>query len=328
MRKTLLVLLACALVPGGAYAGDFSSSAIGTTGAQFLTMDVGARGIGLGGAYTAVTNDANSLYWNPAGLAKIPRVSASFMYTRYVEDVTYQSGSYAQRLNDTAVIAAGFRYQDLGSITHTDTSDNDLGKFHPRNYVGELGWGQSVYDLSDSEVDIDVGASVRWIHSDLLEHADGYAGDLGVQSRFYSGRIPFDMAFVAQNMGMGQKFDIKRDTLPFRAKLGGAIHPVRGLMLSLDAVMPIDNTPYGALGGEYSLEVQKNIKMMLRGGFNGMNVNDLGVVSAISFGMGLSVSDITFDYGFSPLGALGNQVHRFSVSFNLPAKVSRRYRER
>lgn len=327
MRKALLVILAAVLVPG-AHGGDFSSSAIGTTGSQFLTMDIGARGIGLAGAYTAVTNDSNSLYWNPAGLAKIPRVSASLMYTRYVEDVTYQSGSYAQRINDSAVVAGGFRYQDLGSIPRTDISDNDLGTFHPRNYVGELGWAQSVYDLSDSEMDIDIGASVRWIHSDLLERANGYAGDLGIQSRFYSGRIPFDMAFVAQNMGIGQKFDLKRDSLPFRAKLGGAIHPVRGLLVSLDAVMPIDNTPYGALGAEYAMEVQKNVKMNLRGGFNGMNINSLEPTSAISFGMGLSVSDITFDYAFSPLGVLGNQVHRFSVSFNLPAKVSRRYRER
>ena len=94
-------------------ANDFAPSAIGTAGSQFLTLDIGARGIAMGGAYTAVTDDAYSLYWNPAGLAKIPRLSVATMYSMYVQDISYQSASYAQRIDDNAVVAAGFRYQDL-----------------------------------------------------------------------------------------------------------------------------------------------------------------------------------------------------------------------
>jgi len=35
----------------------------------------GARGYGLGGAYTAIATDPSAAYWNPAGLAMIPRIS-------------------------------------------------------------------------------------------------------------------------------------------------------------------------------------------------------------------------------------------------------------
>lgn len=330
MRRLLAAaaVLALGACRAAAAASDFSASAAGTTGSEFLTFDVGARGIGMGGAYTAATNDVYSLYWNPAGLAKIPRVSAGMMYTRYVQDISYQSGSYAQRVNDNSVLAGGFRYQDIGDIPRTDISDQDLGTFRPRNYILELGWGQSVYDLSDSEVDIDIGVSGRWLRADLGAKADSYSGDLGLQSRFYGGSTIYDLAFAVQNIGVGAKFDKQRDSLPLKAKFGGALRPTKPLLLSLEAGLPINNAPYGAAGAEYTLEMPPALKTMARVGFNSQTLESLGTASSLSFGFGLSVSDLTFDYAFSPMGILGEQVHRFSITFNLPAKVSRRYRER
>ena len=35
---------------------------------EFLAVGVGARALGMGNAFTAVTNDVTSGYWNPAGL--------------------------------------------------------------------------------------------------------------------------------------------------------------------------------------------------------------------------------------------------------------------
>jgi hypothetical protein len=54
--------LAVAVVPAGAtkYAGEF------------LKIPVGARAIGMGGAFTAVADDATSPFWNPAGMVYLP----------------------------------------------------------------------------------------------------------------------------------------------------------------------------------------------------------------------------------------------------------------
>jgi hypothetical protein len=311
-------------------APDFTTSAIGTAGSEFLLMDIGARGIAMGGAYTAVTDDAYSLYWNPAGLAKIPRLSAATMYSMYIQDISYQSASYAQRINDTTVVAAGLRYQDLGLISRTDVSADSVGSgtFEPRNYVAEVGWGQSVYDLSDSEIDIDMGATGRWIHSEMVEHANGYGGDIGFQAHFYNNYLPYDLAGVVQNVGVGQKFDQTRNTLPTRARFGGAIRPAPGFIVSVEAILPVDDSPAAAAGCEYVWEVDKEVKAMLRGGFNSQNIIDLGVMSGLSLGVGLGIGDFTFDYAFAPMGTLGAATNYFSVSFNLPAKLSHRYRER
>ncbi|RQW03479.1 hypothetical protein EH223_09880, partial [candidate division KSB1 bacterium] len=44
---------------------------VGTTAAGFLNIDVGARAIGMGGAYVAVSDDIMSMYWNVAGISRI-----------------------------------------------------------------------------------------------------------------------------------------------------------------------------------------------------------------------------------------------------------------
>jgi hypothetical protein len=41
----------------------------GTAGANFLEVEVGARPMGMGGAFVAVADDVTALHWNPAGLA-------------------------------------------------------------------------------------------------------------------------------------------------------------------------------------------------------------------------------------------------------------------
>lgn len=326
-RAAALLLLAAAAL--SARASDFGRAAVGTTGSEFLLLDTSARGIAMGGAMTAAANDASSLYWNPAGLSRIPRLSASFMHSRYVADIAYSAGAYAQRINDTSVIGAGMRYLDGGGIDRTDLNGLNIGTFNPRSYVAELGWGQSIYDLSDNEMDMAMGATVKAVRTDLgTGFASSYGGDLGIQTRFYTSAQSYDMGLSVQNLGIGQKFDQVQDSLPTRLRFGGAVQPVKPLALSAEVIAPINGAPHGAAGAEYSTDVDRTIKAAVRAGFNSLTYDSLGVVSCVSFGFGLAVSDLSFDYAFVPMGALGAQTHRVSISFNLPAKVSRRYRER
>ncbi len=67
MKKAVLSLasvLAVALVATSAHATKYAG--------EFLTIPVGPRAIGMGGAFTAVADDATSPYWNPAGMVYLP----------------------------------------------------------------------------------------------------------------------------------------------------------------------------------------------------------------------------------------------------------------
>lgn len=55
-----LAILAAAPASATKYAGEF------------MKIPVGARAIGMGGAFTAVTDDATAPYWNPAGMVYLP----------------------------------------------------------------------------------------------------------------------------------------------------------------------------------------------------------------------------------------------------------------
>ena len=323
-----LAAAAAALLALPACGSDFGRAAVGTSGSEFLLFDTSARGIAMGGAYSAATNDASSLYWNPAGLSQVPRFSATFLHAQYIAGVTYNAASVAKRVNDSSVIALGVRYLDVGAITRTDVNGIERGDFHPRSYLAELGWGQSIYDLSDSEVDVAMGVVVKYLHTDLLEHASAYGGDFGVHSRFYGTSQTYDIAVAIQNLGVGQKFDKVRDSMPTRVRFGGGVRPIKPLLLTIEGVAPINDAPYGAAGMEYTLELQKTIQGSIRAGLNTLTYDSLGITSVLNFGFGLKFSDLSVDYAFAPAGDLGSQIHRVSLSYNLPAKISRRYRER
>ncbi|HEX4048571.1 MAG TPA: hypothetical protein VH309_12080, partial [Elusimicrobiota bacterium] len=158
--------------------------------------------------------------------------------------------------------------------------------------------------------------------------ATGYGADFGVQSRFYATAMTYDVGLAIQNLGSGQKFDQVRDTLPTRVRFGAAAKPFQPLTVSVEAIAPIDDTPSAALGVEYAVEVERGVTAAARAGINTLTYQSLGAPSILSFGLGLKLTNLSFDYAFVPMGVLGTATHRISVSFNLPAKVSRRYRER
>jgi hypothetical protein len=324
--RTLAV--AAWLLATASRAGDFSSNAIGTSGSEFLALDVDPRGIAMGTAFTAVTGDAFSMYWNPAGLSQVPRVAASAMHTEYLAAIRYQYFSYAQRITDASVVAGAFRYMDAGSITNTDMSGNELGTFRPRNYVVEGGWGKTISEMTDSERDVSLGISGRVIHSDLVAHANGFASDIGVQAHYSEAYVPHNFGLVVQNIGRGQKFDRARDPLPLRIRLGASILPKPFLLLSLDAVGQNSNQPYGALGAEFTVDTPANIKLMVRGGYNSrLQSKGPEGLRGICGGIGIRAGDFSFDYAIVPFGFLGD-THRFSVGWSLPPKRSRKYRRR
>ena len=63
-------------------AQDYSTSV-----SRFLLLGGGARAGGLGGAYTAVGEDASTITWNPGGLGRIKSFELSFMHMKFQEAI-------------------------------------------------------------------------------------------------------------------------------------------------------------------------------------------------------------------------------------------------
>ncbi|MCI0596583.1 MAG: hypothetical protein L0Z48_08590, partial [candidate division Zixibacteria bacterium] len=59
---------------------SFSFASATKYAGEFLSLGVGARGLGMGGAYVAVVDDATSGWWNPAGAGRLSSRQAVFMH--------------------------------------------------------------------------------------------------------------------------------------------------------------------------------------------------------------------------------------------------------
>ena len=67
MKRFTILLLSVAALSLGASTARATKYA-----GEFLKIPVGPRAIAMGGAFTAVADDATSPYWNPAGMVYLP----------------------------------------------------------------------------------------------------------------------------------------------------------------------------------------------------------------------------------------------------------------
>ena len=72
--------------------------------ADFLTLGVGARALAMGGAGTALSDNAYAAYWNPAGLGYLTRYEVSFMHSTLNGQDAYDFVSYIHPLKNRGAI--------------------------------------------------------------------------------------------------------------------------------------------------------------------------------------------------------------------------------
>src|SRR5690242_8470772 len=99
MKRNALVF---ALLIGGLALGGFqpAGASSGTQGAAFLDIPVGAGPAALGGAYTALAQDAYAPTWNPAGLGALNSLEFAGQHLDYLGSIHYEYLSFAAPLGD------------------------------------------------------------------------------------------------------------------------------------------------------------------------------------------------------------------------------------
>jgi Type IX secretion system protein PorV len=319
-RLGLAVLIALFAAAGGVQADDFAK--VGTTGADFLKLPIGARGVGMGGAFSAISNDASAMFWNPAGLVSVPKTSVMFEHVTYFADISYDAVGGSHRINDTFTVGAFALAMGSGDMEVTTVSEpNGTGEnFNVTNIVGGVSVAMNLTDK------FAFGTNLKYIREDLdTEIATNYAVDVGVMYDTQWNSIRLAMA--VRNFGPEMELDggyldfdngsVAEETtaflpyhFPMVFKLGVALDPVltdvHRLTLAGDLEHPNDNIERVNVGAEYGFQEL----FFLRGGYT-FRHDTLG----LSAGVGAMWQNFGVDYAFSEYGIL-EDVHRFNVSFS------------
>ena len=140
MKKTTLILL-LTFAATAAFAGVNTNAGIIF---PLLDMGSGARALALGGAYTAIADDASAVNWNAAGLSQVKNPEISLAYDKWFMDTSNQQVMLSFPLGDGA-IAADVVYMNLGSIDGLDAAGNPTNtQIKPYDLAGTAGYGASI----------------------------------------------------------------------------------------------------------------------------------------------------------------------------------------
>ncbi|MDR1695760.1 MAG: PorV/PorQ family protein [Endomicrobium sp.] len=301
MKKLKYALLISAIFFAG---GNVFAASNGTSALPFLEMGAGARYIGMGGAGTAIANEANAIYWNPGLIAKSQINAVDFMHTVYAEETFYDYAGLIVRINDKNALGISAQYFSAGELNTFDDAGRATGNMYPYDAAVSLAYAVDIKGFG-------IGAGAKFIQSQIVNSAASYAFSFGVSfPDLFDGRLKTGAALT--NAGRGITYDKETEKLPMGIRLGAGFYVLDNLLAAFDAGKVADSDAYAAAGIEYKLVINENLNTVLRGGYN--TVAETEGLSGASAGLGIEFKSTILDYAFVPMGNIGN-THRVSVTF-------------
>lgn len=313
MKKNLvlimIILLSVSLVAENENAG--------TSGFTFLKVNYSARAAAMGNAYTGLSNDADAVFFNPAGLVQIDSPQASLTYMSYLIGINCGSAVYVYPANDKtslAVFAKGL------SATEDRTIADEMG--HYAGIDGTFGMSDFIFGISVARYILDmldVGINAKFIQESLDDNsASAVALDVGIMHQSTNENIKIGIAL--RNIGKQLTYytnDEYEEVMPTTLTVGFNYHPNQKLYATVDVYKPLDNDIFGRFGLEY----QVHPMLALRAGYK-TNASDWATggdndfLSGMSFGTGFDLNkyNLMLDYAIVSYGDLG-LVNQISVKY-------------
>jgi hypothetical protein len=288
-----------------------SNSNAGTRIFDFLKIQMGARPMAMGGAFTGVANDESSLYYNPSGVASLPGKRFIAGYHDNIFDI--QSGflGYMHPVGEFRKLSFYVSYLNYGDFIRTDELGNEGGTFSGSDILFAGGYSMEV------SYRFYVGGMIKYIYEKIDQYsATGVAIDLGAKYSFRDERT--SVGLMIQNMGvqLGTFVDGgEKESLPTYLR-GGISHYLKGLpfLVAADIIYPTDNDLYFC-GGAELLSLRP---LYLRLGWSNFGSNYKTGSSkddwaGLSAGFGIEYRRMQISYTFSPQAELGTS-HRITLT--------------
>lgn len=326
-----LVVLGLLSSYAGADAQGQSVSKVGTTAGEFLQIGVGPRAMAQGGAFVAAADDASSLYWNPAGLARLEGSEALAAHSEWLADVNFDYLGVGLNLGDMGTLGVAVTMLSVPDmLVRTEDRQEGTGEvFDAADLALAVSYGRAITDR------FTFGATVKYIQQRIWHStATGVAIDLGTQFRtdFFGGLtigavlynfgtdmrldgrdlrtfVDPDPRQLGNNNRIPANYEMDAFDLPLNFQFGITSRPINTRMhqvtINADALHPSSNHESVNVGMEYGYQGRVFLRTGLQalfldereGGFTG----GLGIYQRLFDGAAAKL-----DYAYRAAGRLGD----------------------
>lgn len=318
----------------------------GTAGAQFLKIPVDPRGLAMGGAFTAVTNDVSSLYWNPAGIVVSGKPEFILSDVKWVLDIRndFVGGILPIRKYDAIgfnITALTMGDEEITSIEQPEgtgykwnANSIALSLSYARWFTDEFAFGvsakmlrEAIYVLSATGFAMDAGA-LLYPHAFKNLKFGISVTNFGADMQFKGAKeVVYREDWPSVTGGMNAELISKSYPIPLCIKLGIAYDFLKtntnNLTCAIDLSHPNDGPEKWHTGLEYGF----NDFFFLRGGFiyEPYDSSLTQEANTLTFGTGLKyplkgyywainyASEI--DYEGTEINNFGGIKHRLSIKW-------------
>ena len=282
---------------------------------EFLRVDNSARAGALAGSFITYFDDADIIFYNPAGMMLLDNSPISFSFTKHLLDINLASLAYSTEIEGLGRFGTAIQYINYGSFDRADEFGTRNGEFSAGEFAVLFGYAGTL------DENFYYGANVKLIYSSIADESSSAAAvDLGLHYAIPSQQV--NIALVALNLGTQLSSYIEtREDLPIDVALGISKRlenlPVRLSLNFHKLTEKRDN--FGQRFKAFSAGVEFYLSKVfsLRFGYDNEKRSELKIgttagIAGFSAGVGINISTYRFDYGYSSLGLIGG-LHRISV---------------
>ncbi|MFA6468337.1 MAG: PorV/PorQ family protein [Bacteroidota bacterium] len=274
------------------------------TGLPFLKTGTDARSSAMGEAFTSVTNDHSSFFYNPASIHFSDRRQLLLSHRQGFADVaTDYLGTTLP--GETITVGISALTTSVSNIEIRQRPGESEGTFNARNAA--LSAGVAFAPMND----LAVGVSGKLLYEKIyIDEASGYAFDAGMM---YSITKEIRAGISILNIGTMGVLRSESSPLPSTLRLGGSygtnISTDVSLFGSADVVKTLDDDgTHFHCGGELSYQSLLMVRAGYQSGYE---------TKSFSTGLGVQYGIIRFDYAFVPMSGTFSPNHTFSLVFFL-----------
>ncbi len=247
----------------------------------YLRWGAGARDLAMGKAFVAISDNAASVYWNPAGLTRIQGAEFTGLFAPLLKDTNYSFLSFVHPTEEFGAFGIGMVVLSSGNFEGRNNRGQKTGEFKEMQRCIILSHGRK---LSRK---LSLGANAKIITEDIGSYSDTGIGIDGAM--LFELKNYLSLGLNIQNI-VPPKLHLMSDdeTFPLIARVGSAFKAFNNnLILGLD-VEKLPSQGYEThLGAECWL---KHKSLALRMGLDN---------TELTSGVGISLENYNIDYSLS-----------------------------